>query len=244
MSNASTMILSTDDFNGSGWPYVQLLHSTNRNPIWSYVDAGGNLLLLGFRPSWNFLPDNNYLDTGFVPQPDPCQVWSQPISCGSRMVWHNPIVADSIPHPLYEYCGVETTFLNNAKDFLWSARSMQDTSLLPDLRVDSSRALFFRTGQGLAECEHYKYRDDRSVVPLFQFCRVAEPRPKELIDGVRVDLPNPCDDGGTPVGIYIPSDGKRGHVVYLGMPLFYFEPARTKKVVEYILVSLFGESFQ
>lgn len=246
MSQASTMVITVDDFNGTGWPYVQLLHSSNRNPIWSYVDAGGNLLLLGFRPSWNFLPDNDYIinEESGVPEPDPCQPWSQPTSCGGRMVWYNPIVPNPIPHPIYEYCGVETTFLDNANDYLWSARSMQDTSLLPDLRVDSSRALFFRTGQGMSECEHYQFREDRGVVPLYQFCRMAEPRPTEVVNGSIIDLPNPCDDEGTPVGIYIPSDGKRGHVVYLGMPLFYFEPARTKKAVEYIMVGLFGESFQ
>ncbi len=147
MSAASTLILTTDDFEGDTWPYIQQLHASSNDPIWSYVDAGGNLLLLGFRPSWNFLPDNNYIDTGFVPIPDPCQVSSQPISCGSHMIWYNAIVADSIPHPLYEYCGVETTWLNNSEDFLWSAKSLLPG--LPDLLVDSTRSRFLSAGDGL-----------------------------------------------------------------------------------------------
>ncbi len=236
MSDASTIILSTDSW-GEERTYISALHSIGKNPIWSYVEAGGNLLIVGFRPSWNFLPDNKVSIVDSIITPDPCLNWSQPISCGGRMIWHSPIVVDSIPHPLYEYCGIETTWLNNAEDYLWSARSLQP-AFLPDLVIDTTRSRLFRTGRGLPECEHLTARDDREIVPLYQFCRGANPRQPNGED------PDQCDDPSKPVGLYIPSDGQRGNVVYLGMPLYYFHTTQVKRTVEAIMVNLFGETLR
>jgi len=227
MSKATTIILSTDDWEGERNPTVALWHQLNTNPLWSYVDAGGNLLVLGFFPSWNFLPDNDYLfnDTMAVPEPDPCFWWSTPKSCGSSLIWYQPILADSFPHPLYEYCGTETTYLDESADFLWGAPAL--LAGLPDLHVDETRSANFRNN-GLWNCEHIAYRDDRGVIPIYGFSRTKAP----LAADVR------------PVGIWIPSDGLRGHVVYLGMPTYFFRPAESREMIETVLVTLFGENMR
>jgi len=227
MAQASTIIVSFDDFplgGGSSRQQMAIWHETGVNPLWSYVDAGGNLLICGFFPGWIFLPDNDFTDTGTTPLPDPCFWWSTPSGCGNSLIWYNPLVEDSIPqHPLFEFCAVETTWLDENEDFLWSARAEQP--FLPDLHVDSSRSRYFEN-QGLHLCERLTHRSDRPVEPLYSFSRSGDPA-----------------DGEGLVGIWIPSpDGHRGDVVYLGMPLYYFEPAEAKALVEGVLVGLFGES--
>ncbi len=230
MSKSTTLILSLQDELNAAQPFVSSLNDRSENPIWSYVDAGGNLLISGFIPGWGFTPDNDFVDTGFVPIPSPC--WhlfnASPDNCGSEMVWFHPVVADSIPHPIYEYCGIETTQISERFDKLWSAKSL--FAGIPDLIVDSTRAQL-RVLEGIALCERLKYRKDRGVVPLWEFRREIDP------DGVPIG-------SELPVALFIPSDGRRGNVVYIGMPLYYFDPLVTKQAIELIMVNLFGEKFR
>lgn len=229
MSQATTIILPTDDWEGSQPPLMAEWHKNQVNPIWSYVDAGGNLLLLGFMPAWNFLPDNDFLDTGVVPQPNPCYSWSSPKSCGSSLIWYHPLLADSFPHPLYEYCALETTWLDESADYLWGADAQLPN--LPDLHIDSLRSKNFQR-RGLWNSERLTYRKDRGAIPIYDYSRTANP----------LTVTEPADRRA--VGIWIPSDGVRGHVVYLGMPVYFFRVPETRNAIETILGTLFGEDMR
>lgn len=221
LSRSTTLILTTDDFESGEYPQVATWHDQNINPIWSYVNSGGNLLLCGFMPAWNFLIDNDFIDTGFVPVRDPCFKWSSPLNCGSNLIWFTPQLSDSFPHPLYEYCALETTWLDETADYLWSAKALLTN--LPDLHVDSTRSLNF-VRDGLWNCERLTLRDDKGAIPIYGYSRTKNP-----------------DDWEDPVGVWIPSSGTSGHVVYLGMPLYYFGPADVKELVETILMTIFRE---
>lgn len=43
------------------------------------------------------------------------------------------------------------------------------------------------------------------------------------------------------VAIWIPSDGIRGHVVYMGMPVYFFQPAEAQEMISKVMTDLFGE---
>lgn len=224
LSSASSAILTLHD--GEFEPTATATwHLLNKNPLWSYVDAGGNLLVCGFYPPWVFLPDNDFLDTGAVPIRDPCFWWYSPTACGSNLIWYNPVLEDSFPHPLYEFCALETTWLDQNTDFLWSARAEQP--FLPDLHIDSTRSGFFANNtHGLWWCGRQTFRDDREVDLLYSYSRTADPA-----------------DAEDPVGIWIHSpDGQRGEIVYLSMPLYFFRPDEAKELVESILIQVFGET--
>lgn len=231
MSRATTVILPTDDWEGGlgSQPIVTEWHARDVNPLWSYVDAGGNLLLLGFYPTWNFLPDNDFLDTGVVPEPDPCFWTSSPKSCGSNLIWYTPQLADSFPHPLYEYCALETTWLDETADYIWGAKPMLPN--LPDLHVNNTRSKTLQN-HGLWFCERLTFRDDRGVIPIYGYSRSA--------DSLFVDEP-PNKEA---VAVWVPSDGLRGHVVYMGMPVYFFEVEETRDMIETVLTTLFGETMR
>ncbi|MFH1680355.1 MAG: hypothetical protein ABIH26_06895 [Candidatus Eisenbacteria bacterium] len=238
MSRSTTIILPTDDWEGESGqhPIVAQWHDNRTNPIWSYVDAGGNLLICGFFPDWNFLPDNDFIDTGYVPEADPCFRYSSPKSCGSALIWYHPLLQDSLPHPLYEYCAVETTWLDETADYMWGAKAL--VSGLPDLHVDSLRSKNFTNflspgiKKGLWKCERITYRDDMGVIPLYGFSRTATPLTVEPEMNKRA------------VAIYIPSDGVRGNVVYMGMPDYFFKPGETKRLIETLLTTYMKETMR
>lgn len=231
MSRSTTIILPTEDWESGSPPVVAEWHQNDVNPIWSYVNAGGNLLLMGFFPGWNFLPDNDFIDNDTlpIPIPDPCWPWSSPKSCGSSLIWYHPILADSFPHPLYEYCALETTWLDESADFIWGAKALLPN--LPDLHVDKTRSKNFER-RGLWNCERITFRDDRNVVPLYGYSRTENPL-------TVTEPPNKRT-----VALWIPSDGIRGHVVYMGMPLYFYGSVEARNAVETILTSLFGEDMR
>jgi hypothetical protein len=238
MSRSTTIIVPTDDWEGGGgsYPIISEWHTRDENPLWSYVDAGGNLLILGFYPDWSFTPDNDFIDTGFVPEPDPCQWWSNPKSCGGSLIWYHPLLRDSLPHPLYEYCALETTWLDQTADYLWGAKAL--VSGLPDLHVDSTRSKNFQNflspgiRKGLWNCERITYRDDRGVVPLYGYSRTANP----------LTVAEPPNKEA--VAIYIPSDGVRGDVVYMAMPEYFFRTGESREMIETILTTYLKESMR
>ncbi|NNE08090.1 MAG: hypothetical protein HKN20_05955 [Gemmatimonadetes bacterium] len=235
LSRATTLLLTVDDWEGDGGaPFLSNLVDIQQNPIWSYVDAGGNLLLVGFRPTWNFLPDNDYIDTGFIPIPDPCSKLSAgPKNCGAELIWWNEIVADSIPHPVYEYCAVDTTVIDDQLDYMQSAQSRDPT--LPDLVLDPVRARGWirdngnAANSGLHQVERFKTDDNRNAIELYGFGRKLDPGSAA---------------GELPMALFIPSNGSRGNVVIFGGPLWYFDPDDVKLTVETIMISLFGEEFR
>ncbi len=237
MSRSTTIIVPTDDWEGGAgqFPIMALWHDLRTNPLWSYVDAGGNLLVCGFNPDWNFLPDNDYLDTGVVPQPDPCFRVSSPKSCGP-LIWYHPLLADSLPHPMYEYCAIETTWLDETADYLWGAKAL--VSGLPDLYVDSTRSKNFTNllspgiKRGLWNCQRITYRKDMGVIPLYGYSRTARPLTVEPAENKRA------------VAIYIPSDGIRGNVIYMGMPEYFFKPAQTREMIETLLTTYLKETMR
>ncbi|MBN1825298.1 MAG: hypothetical protein JW958_03455 [Candidatus Eisenbacteria bacterium] len=222
MVEASTMILTLDDWE-FGTTIIAVWNDNNINPIWSYVDAGGNLFIVGFMPGWSFLPDNDMIDTGAVAEPDPCFDYSSYKSCGSSLIWYQPLMPDSFPHPLYEYAALETTWLDDQLDYMWGAKSLYPS--LPDLHVDSTRSELLQSFDGLWKCEGITIRKNVGAVPLYAISRVKG-------DPMVPERPN---------AVWMPSDGARGHVVYMSMPLYFMKPDEAKEAVEAILIRLFNE---
>ncbi|MBN1825299.1 MAG: hypothetical protein JW958_03460 [Candidatus Eisenbacteria bacterium] len=230
MAGASTVILTLDDWE-FGTTMTAVWNDNNSNPIWSYADAGGNLFVVGFMPGWSFLPDRDMDLSGTEPEYAPCLDYSAYSACGGYLVWHQPHWPDlgpktslynPVPHPLYEFCALETTWLDQGSDFLVSAEALH--AGFPDLHIDTTRSTLLAAYPGLWNCEELTVRSDVGAVPLYA--------PVREEGGAAASRPN---------AVWIPSDGHRGHVVYMSMPLYFFPPGEAREVVETILEDLFGE---
>jgi len=219
VDQATTVIWIVDqDFEA---PVTHLLEVCSQlgNYLQSYVNVGGNLILMGRDPSFasGYWPDGsppfdrrpNYTDWDFRPR------------------WDSA-TEESLYNWNWEIFGIERlTEASPAKPYnaLWPcdgcAEAFADTIVLGP---QADRAPI----NGVFENAFYitELRDDIDVIPLFS---------------TAVDTSGEWVTSGSDyIAVYVPGDDQRGHAAYIGAPEYWFDHAKIKNLIRKLLDE-FGE---
>ncbi len=203
-----------------------------RNPMRSYVNAGGNLIVCGSLVTDPLTPDNY-----FVPED---QVGRQCIHRpqqtyrgGERELNWFPAPCDKGLHLVYDVFQVSQSINEiDQQTFLASARSLRP-DIVPDLALDLDKRGDDPGGEpllsrGLEACEQYilaglPIDDPEAAIPLWTFVDVVG-RERRV-----------C-------GLLVPASARtgRGNVALLGFPPYYFETDEVRTVFR-ALLDRFGE---
>jgi hypothetical protein len=237
IGSASTVIWYVDAFSPA------LLRSNNptdyKNPLPAYVNSGGNLILVGEIPTKNFTPDNTF-DATVVQPGCPHMPRLNYSGLDASLNWF-PAFCDTGLTFVYDAFKVSRSFgEGGVVNYIGEARrdtsTLADFPDLPSLTLDlSTRPPIYEGGPpyfsqfGLENCEQYDVRrrgtdDPAGAIPLWNY----------------------VDFGGSvkrTCGLYVPRTERRGHVLLLAVPPYFFKRHEVRQVIRTFL-DLFGEKCQ
>jgi len=218
MGAASTIVWYVDDdsrLSNSNEPHGY------RNPLWTYVRGGGNVILCGVVTTNTFVPDG-FFDPITVENPgcrhEPRSTYGGP---ESSLDWY-PAFCDTIPyHPVYDFLRARRSYHSASFAKLGGLRS--ESRLVPDLALDLTKRGTLPDGtpilsSGLELCEQFDLRTDADVIPLWRFVDV---------NGAAQRV---C-------GYWIPGseESGRGGVVVLGFAPYFFDTLEMREVMRTFL---------
>ena len=226
---ASTVIWYLDD----GGTQLETSNQPDnyRNPLWSYISAGGNVILCGMIPTDALSPDN-YFDPIEVENPG-CPHYPRNTYGGPEgsLDWF-PAFCDTGFHRVYDFAWARRSFYRSSNEYLESLRSV--SRLVPDLALDFSKRGNLPDGTpalrlGLEQVEQYELRSDAAVlpagaIPLWNFVD---------IDGNEERV---C-------GYLVPASEAtgRGNLLVLGFAPYFFDTDEMREVFRTFLTR-FGET--
>jgi hypothetical protein len=230
VGSATTMIWYVDD--EGTWLETSSRPDQYRNPMRSYVNAGGNLIVCGSLLTDSFTPDNFFVPEDLLGG----QCLHRPQNSyrgGERELAWFPAPCDEDLHIVYDLFQISRSYSEiSSLAYLASARSLR-TDIVPDLVLDLRKRGNAPNGEpllrgGLEACEQYILRefpigDPSAAIPLWTYV--------DVLGGER----RVC-------GLLIPppTGSPRGHVAILGFSPYYFDTDEIQTVFR-ALLDLFGE---
>jgi hypothetical protein len=230
VAEASTLIWYVDD--EDTWLDTSSRPEQYRNPMRSYVNAGGNLIVCGSLVTDPLTPDNY-----FVPED---QIGGQCLHRpqhtyrgGERELNWFPAPCDEDVHLVYDVFQVSQSINEIAQQTLLESLRSLRPDIVPDLALDLDKRGDDPGGvpllsRGLEACEQYvlpgfPIGDPEAAIPLWTFVDVLG-RERRV-----------C-------GLLVPASARtgRGNVVLLGFPPYYFKTDEMQSVFR-ALLDRFGE---
>jgi hypothetical protein len=219
VDQATTVIWVVDqDFEGDVTHLLEVCGELG-NYLQSYVNVGGNLILMGRDPSYA---------SGYWPDGTP-PFWRRPTftDWDFRPKW-DVATEESVYNWNWEIFGIEKMKLASpAKPYsaLWPcngcAEAFADTI---EMGPQADRAGI----EGVLDNAFYitDLRDDIEVIPLFS---------------TAIDTSGEWFTSGSDyIAVYVPGDDQRGHAAYIGAPEYWFDHAKIKDLMRKLLAE-FGE---